>query len=273
MRKIDRVIQVYVATNVSIYSYTANQLVHASTKIMQKGDENAGCDDEGGGNLEQFNQTELFNKDEINDLNVLMRELESVSVASSEDIQDIQDMINAEENDKATDNGNDTHQISPEKGPTRITVDTSASTEVASETLALPPLLVEQGNDGDENNDDNNDGPVDLTMLETMLELSNRALAVHAEIIAARDSMSAVQGAVCFAPSSTREIEDVQMVQDVATNLPFLFTHQEAQGYLSCNLPRRYAVIAMARNLHPVCESINRECSAAAAAAAFNDVK
>lgn len=155
------------------------------------------------------------------------------------------------------------------EGPVRVTVDTSASTEAITEAAlsspSLPSSLPADGVGGDVDLDGNDneeeDDLKDLSLLETMCDLSNRALTVHAEIIAARDSMSAIQGAVCFAPSSAREIEDVQMVRDVAEKLPFLFTHQEAQGYLSCSVPRRYASIAMARDLHAICTSIDRECA------------
>lgn len=214
-----------------------------------------------------------FNEDEMKEL---MEELEGVDMIS--------EGINGEADIKENDTANDNNQTSPdsdftndsmalsddcnngvaimkenptnddndnEEGPIRVTVDTSAS---EGDTC---PNIVDDRIDSDDGNEDSNH----VSLLETMCDLSNRALAVHAEIIAARDSMSAVKGAVCFAPSSAREMEDVQMVRDVAEKLPFLFTHQEAQGFLSCSVPRRYASVAMARDLHAICTSIDRECA------------
>jgi len=205
-----------------------------------------------------------FNDAEMKEL---MEELEGVDIIS-EDSKCDEDHQTSPDSDFTNDSvamtpsecGNDNtidKDMGTEQGPTRVTVDTSAS-----DGATYPNALDECGVGEVDANGDIEDSN-DLSLLEKMCDLSNRALAVHAEIIAARDSMSAVQGAVCFAPSSAREMEDVQIVKDVAENLPFLFTHQEAQGYLSCSVPRRYASISMARNLHTICTSIDRECSVA----------
>ena len=99
-----------------------------------------------------------------------------------------------------------------------------------------------------------------ILLLEELCKASKQALLAHNQMLAARDSLLAVEGQKCFVPSSARELEDVKIVKSVSGNLPFLFTHQERNGYLSCNISRRYASINMARNLFEICEKISEQC-------------
>ena len=210
-----------------------------------------------------------FNEDEMKEL---MQELEGVDVS---DITAEMDTGGQPGTDKAQQRAIEINPVHPDsdftdgsenltdttentEGPMRVTVETSATSPVESTTDTVADPCAKEEPDGMDD-----ESLQQLSMLETMCDLANKALVTHAEIVAARDSMSAVRGSVCFAPSSVHEMDDVRFVQEVASELPFLFTAQEAQGYLPCNVERRYAAVAIARDLQAICNSINHECAMA----------
>ncbi|MBU62959.1 MAG: hypothetical protein CMI26_10710 [Opitutae bacterium] len=83
----------------------------------------------------------------------------------------------------------------------------------------------------------------------------------HTALLEAEDALRFAQGESCFAPSTHREFEDVEVVRTVAGHLPSLFTELEANGYLPCDVGQRYAVVGLARTLLGACEALADACA------------
>lgn len=200
----------------------------------------------------------ISTQDELQETVLLDQEIEGMELGEfgDDDLKELMEDLEGVVPDDDDDN--------EEAGPCRVTVQTDCSLETSNAYESV------------HNDDTSGNSQIaevkqwcsdeQLSLLDSLCEASNQALVAHAEVIAARDALSIIKGATCFAPSTLVEEEDVNVVKEVASHLPFLFTHPEANGYLSCNISRRYACVGLARNLHPVCSALNSQCEASQSA-------
>ena len=191
---------------------------------------------------------------------------------------ELKDVISDE--DKSSEDANFDVALRP---PTRIVVvdgeDDAAGTVLDSDySSSSVATTTSSGDDGDGGepvvegecgggDDGDGGGDTNTTTSTTTYELFGSLCAAceeadkaHAALLEADDALRFAQGESCFAPSTHREFEDVEVVRTVAGHLPSLFTELEANGYLPCDVGQRYAVVGLARTLLGACEALADAC-------------
>lgn len=139
--------------------------------------------------------------------------------------------------------------------PARVDVDTTDSLDHAPSTSSSPPqppspsvAAASSVCNGDE-----------FDMLDRMCTLCTAAIDAHTALLEAEDARQLLQGDMAFVPSTSQDHSNVEIVQEAAQHLPFLFTEREAQGYLPYNVADRWATIAKAHSVRASCDELARE--------------